>query len=63
MPTKVIIHVRLWASTEGCHLDANLLQGLGQKYVAPIRAFIMPNGCSTLSRRICVASGLASGRS
>ena len=34
-----------------------------KKCVAPIRAFIVPNGCSTVSRRTRMACGLASRRS
>jgi hypothetical protein len=45
------------------HLGGDFWQRLIKKCVAPTRAFIVPNGCSTVSRRWRMACGFASRRS
>ncbi len=39
------------------HLRRHFGQRLHQKCVAPIRIFSVPNGCSTVSRHVRIASG------
>ena len=44
------------------HIGGYFWKRLVRKCVAPMRAFIVPNGCSTVSRRTRIACGLASRR-
>jgi hypothetical protein len=44
------------------HLGGHAWQPLHQKWVAPIRALSVPNGCSTVSRRWRIFSGCSSSR-
>ena len=46
----------------GEHVQRHLGRHLIRKCVAPIRIFSVPNGCSTVSRRIRIASGFLSSR-
>src|ERR1700723_426466 len=40
------------------HLGFDLFEGPGQEVVPPIHALSVPNGCSTVCRRIVMASGM-----
>jgi hypothetical protein len=51
IPTMFMTRVRLYARTERAISAATFGRVLVRKCVAPIRAFIVPNGCSTVSRR------------
>src|SRR6202007_2131632 len=62
IPTMFMTRVRLYARTERAISAATFGRVLVRKCVALIRAFIVPNGCSTVSRRRRMASGFASSR-
>src|ERR1700758_5671301 len=51
IPTMFMTRVRLYAGTERAISAATFGRVLVRKCVALIRAFIVPNGCSTVSRR------------
>ena len=57
VPMMFIIRFMLYAST--CRLISVLTQSsvLVRKWVDPIHAFSVPNGCSTVVRRIRIISG------
>jgi hypothetical protein len=57
-----ITRVRLYARTERAISVATVGSVLVRKCVAPMRAFIVPNGCSTVSRRWRMAFQFASRR-
>jgi hypothetical protein len=59
--TMFMTRVRLWARTEGAISAATFGSALVRKCVAPMRAFIVPNGMAKrlLSRRVVANSGLA----
>ena len=61
VPIMFIIRFMLYAST--CRLISVLTRSsvLVRKCVEPIQAFSVPNGCSTVARRIRIASGLRVG--
>ena len=62
VPMIFITRFRLYART--CRLISALTLGSRRhkKCVVPIQALIVPNGCSAVRRRTCIASGLASSR-
>src|SRR5271156_5618791 len=39
------------------HLGSDLIERFGQEVVLPIQALSVPNGCSTVCRRMVIASG------
>src|SRR5882757_5956920 len=62
IPTMFITRVRLYASTCSAISVATFGSVFIRKCVAPIRIFSVPNGCSTVSRRVRIASGFLSRR-
>src|SRR5882757_3625842 len=62
IPTMFIRRVRLYESACSAISVATFGSVFIRKCVAPIRIFSAPNGCSTVSRRVRIASGVLSRR-
>src|SRR5450830_1670453 len=65
VPTPSILIIRFMLYARTCKLISVLTRALVlvSKCVAPIHALMVPNGCSTVCRRIRIASGVRSSRS
>src|SRR5262249_29297204 len=59
-PPNVIIFFGVWAPARKRLSVLHLLRGRVRKWVAPIQALRVPNGCSTVWRRTPMASGMRS---
>jgi hypothetical protein len=62
MPRRAIKRLKLYARTCRLISVATCSRPLVRKCVAPIQALIVPNGCSTVQRRVRIASGVCSSR-
>src|SRR5262249_34571189 len=61
-PTMLSTRVRLYVSTQSAISVATFGNVLHRKCVAPILIFMVPKGCSTVSRRVRMALGFSSSR-